>query len=212
MKILKISSILLLTLTFNLSAYLTLNNTDEVFPENKQEYIGKMMVNGASGFLASYSSALLIINQDNNSTTSSVNNEISLNTLENAISMLVESKKFYSEALISGEKSGYIKELQEKLIAYPYNNLVKSENMNPVIAAEVVSYLRNGDIIGLYKRNIERIDDIMGKLQCLRTNLISGNNNADDLTWDILNSYSEAVLFGNYATILSREAYGADTF
>jgi hypothetical protein len=66
----------------------------------------------------------------------------------------------------------------------------------------VQGYLSKGDIIGLYHQNIANIDSILILLNEIRGTLSNGNHPEMNKFWTLLQQYSDAILLGNYATVV----------
>jgi len=67
--------------------------------------------------------------------------------------------------------------------------------------AELKSYLLNGDIDGLYAKNIENIDGILQRLYSIRSLLSESKQPTISSFWSLLHQYTDAILLGNYASM-----------
>ncbi len=209
MKIIRIC-ILIATLVFNGSfvfSYMYANDTDSVFPENDRGSISDLLVTGAAGFIDSNCEALLLLREYEISSNSSFSITNALLRTENALNKLEESKKSFTDALNLGETCGYVKTFRDMLIDFNYDACILEEKLNSEIANSVAHYLKKGDVLGMYRKNIENIDELIDILKDIQGTL--KNNAKPDITvfWRLLQKFSISKLFGNYATVLSIKAF-----
>jgi len=209
MKIIKIGILVvaLLSAVFSLYGDMVLNDTDPVFPENDRRAISELLVSGAAGFIDSNCEALLLLREFELSSNSSFSIANALLRTENALNKLEEAMKNYSEALKIGENCGYEKTYRDKLVDFNYDTCIIEEKLNSEIANAVAYYLKRGDVLGMYRKNIENIDELIGILKTIQNSL--RNNEKPDIAvfWSLLQKFSMCKLFGNYATVLSTKAF-----
>ncbi len=203
-----VSYFLILILFVYLNAYMHLNNTDECFSETEKGEISNLLIEGAAEYISSYSEALLLLREYELYGLGSFSISNALLKTESALEKLEKSRKKYSDALSIGEKAGYKSICLNKLIYYNYDKYIDDFKLNKLIADEVKYYLSRGDVIGLYKKNIEKIDEIIEILKDIHSTLSSNTIPEISVFWKLLQKYTEHILFGNYSTILSRNAYG----
>lgn len=197
----------LLQIGFHVYGYMYANDTYDGFPDPEKEEISEKVVAGASNFLESNSEALLLLKEYEISTTENFNFTSAFIRTESALGKLEESRKNFSEALKIAEKCEYEKTYRDKLINYNYDSYITDKSLNKEIASGVGYYLKRCDIVGLYRKNIENIDEIIELLEIIRDHL--GNNEKPVIStfWTLLQKFSNAALFGNYSTVLSKTAF-----
>jgi hypothetical protein len=209
MKILKIGILTaaILSTFFNLYGDMVLNDSDPVFQGPERGSISDLLVNGAAGFIDANCEALLLLRVYEISANESFSITNALLRTENALNKLEESRKSFSEALKLGETCGYVKTYRDMLIAFDYDAYILEEKLNSEIANSVAYYLKKGDVLGMYRKNIENIDELIGILKNIQSTL--RNNEKPDITifWRLLQKFSISKLFGNYATVLSIRAF-----
>jgi hypothetical protein len=209
MKIIKIG-ILIAAFVFtgsNVLGYMIANDTDPVFPENDRGSISDLLVNGAAGFIDANCEALLLLREYEISSNSSFSITNALLRTENALNKLEESRKSFSEALKIGEMCGYVKTYRDMLIYFDYDSYILEEKLNSEIANSVAYYLKKGDVLGMYRQNIDNIDELIEILKNIQNSL--RNNAKPDITvfWSLLQKFSLTKLYGNYMTVLSIKAF-----
>ncbi len=196
--------------TVNLFGYLYANDTDNGFPEPEKSAISDSIVKGASGFLASNAEAMLLLKEYEVSSYESFNVSNALLKTESALQYLKESRKNFFDAMKTGEKCAYEKTSADKLVNFDYNSFITENKLIGEIADPVAYYLKRGDVIGMYNKNIQNIDEIIELLESIQTSLIK--NEKPDITvfWDLLQKFATCKLFGNYMTVLSLNAFQAN--
>ncbi len=209
MKILKIGILIaaILSTVFNLYGYMVLNDTDPVFQGPERGSISDLLVNGAVGFIDSKCEVLLLLREYEISANESFSITNAILRTETALNKLEEARKYYSDALKIGEACGYVKTYRDMLIAFDYDAYISEEKLNSEIANSVSFYLKRGDVLGLYRKNIDNIDELIEILKNIKSTL--SNNAKPDITvfWSLLQKFSISKLFGNYATVLSIRAF-----
>lgn len=209
-----------LWLAVGLYSALVLNNTDKIFPPAEaasgsvlkpatigRSLISKYLVEGAAGFLDSYSEALLLLKEYENSSDTIFDIQTANLKVGSALKKLMDSRKFYTEAIYVAEKLEYLEYYRKKLVEFDYDAYITKERLNNFVANEVKGFLQISDVIGLYRQNVKRIESIIAVLEVVRDDLNNGIKSDITLYWDVLQKYSESALFGNYATLLSKEAF-----
>lgn len=211
----------ILALAVGLHSAMVLNNTDDIFPPPNlnpgsmvrtasygQPLIRNCMIEGAGRFLDSYGEAMLLLREYEESGNAAFDFTEAASKAEAALQKLADSRTAYAEALNAAEKLEYLEYYKNKLLQFDYDACITRKSLKTSIAEEVKGFLQVSDVIGLYRRNIERIDDIISVLKRICEDLEKGVKSDVTLYWEVLQKYSETALFGNYATVLSREAFG----
>ena len=193
-----------------LNGAISLNDIVPVYPEPEASEIENYIIDGAALFLSSYSDALLILQEYEISSRGALNTTAALINSASALKKLRESRVNYSKALEIADKINYVDFYKNKLKIYSYESVMSEDNLNAVIADEVISFLKEGDVKGLYRRNLEKIDKTIKTLEDIYSNLNGGNIPKVSVFWNLLQRYGEAALFGNYSTLLAKRAFNLE--
>jgi hypothetical protein len=209
-----------LILSFSLNSGIYYNDTDPVFPPPDPDpgsvfkvsmtgrgLISDLLIDGAAKFIDSYSEALIILREYEISFKSTFDMSFAHIKADLALKKLEESRKYYAETISIGEKLEYVEYYRGKLITFDYDTFIREQNLNKIVADEVKEYLKAGDVLGLYRRNLEKIDHIITILKDIYGALNNSVKPDISLCWELFQSYSETALFGNYATVLSKKAF-----
>lgn len=208
MKHLRLVLVLVMMLIFSqgLYSWYHCNCTPWVYEEPSKTIIDNTMTTGAADFLGSYGEALLMLKELEVFPESNYNMENAMAYAETASRKLESARQKFFDAWTLCLKSTYDATNQKKLVAFNYNKIIQSERLILPIAREAASYLKKCDIAGLYKKNIERIDEIRELLKNIRSSMYSNTKPDTQSCWKLLQEYSDELLFGNYATILTTKA------
>lgn len=125
-----------------------------------------------------------------------------------ALSELEISMGSHTDALEIAVKSIQAESEKAKLSIFKSDSFIESEALNREVAEEVSAFFKKGNEIGIYKRNIEKINELIGILEEIKADL--PNNVVPDVSvmWKLYQKYSLCSLFGNYSTILGKRAFG----
>ena len=204
---------LLLFMAAYLNAGICLNNIDDVFPPppvtegGSSSSIKELMIEGASYFMQSYASATLLMYEYEIGEKGYFNFTSSLNHVSEAIEKLEAARKKYSEALDLAVYREYISEKVTQLKTFDYSNHANDEGLNSEMATKVAGYLSKGDVRGIYTKNLNYIDSIMTTLNSIKNNLTEGVKPQIELYWTLTRSFSDTMMFGNYATAAAKKAF-----
>lgn len=194
---------------FQASAFVTVNDLDCAFKDSTEKAIlTTEVVTGSLHFLKAKSNIDMLLYEYEKSALQSFNTAVSFDYLEKGIAELEASRKSYNEALLIGTRLGYSQAKSELFQSFNYDDLIQLSNYNQLIATKVKNYLSKGDILGLYKKNIENLDEILDTLYAINDRMKSGKKPEITLIWRVFQQYSEAALFGNYATVMGRTVLG----
>lgn len=210
--VLKVSVLLVCLSIFTIKGigFVTLNDIECVFTEGTQKsQVRESMIKGSAQFLLSFSKANQLLSLYEDSAISGIfDKEKALSLIKEVKDTLDLSNKHYLNALSIGKEIGYIPEKINRFQEYKYDSIIASNNMNPIIVSSLQQYFESGDILGIYQHNINHIN----KIQTTMTNALDELNSMEGAVrpnvsryWEILQLYSEAALFGNYATIIGTE-------
>lgn len=137
----------------------------------------------------------------------------SLETLNSATTLKLVNKikvdldlslSFYHKALVAAENAQYNENKIELFTLFNYDNYIAETGLNENIAKKVQEYLVKGDIIGIYKQNIQNIEELRTAIISMQSQLNKGITPDITLSWNIYQKIAETSLFGNYSTIMAK--------
>lgn len=224
MKNKKFITILFLTLiiSFSLNSGIVLNKTYPPPPPDPDpnpggsifkwatvgsEEINKLLIDGATKFLDSYSDAIILLREYEISCKSSFDLPLALIKTNSALKKLEESRSFYANALSIADQLEYSVEYRNMLIVFDYDTYIIEQDLNKTIAEEVKELMKAGDMNAVYRRNLEKVDEIIFQLKTALARLNENLKPDIKVLWTILQKYSDTALFGNYATVFAEKVF-----
>lgn len=133
---------------------------------------------------------------------------VSLDHLEKAISELEIAKTKYAETIKIGVRIGYNEKKSSMFKSFDYDSYVDFSHFNGEVSQKVKGYLSNFNIIGIYQKCLDDINEILVTQSIILEQLKAGKRpNLSDI-WKIMQQYSETSLFGNYASVMGRTVLG----
>ena len=200
-KILLIITILAFALSMH--AFIFMNDLNCAFSESQEKILlEENVIAGSAHFLHSKSYADLLLMEYEKPGQQAFNFTLALEYVEKAIAELEISKEKYVKAAEIGERLGYIETKQSWFKEFNYDTFILENNLNREIAGIVKSYLIKGDVLGVYRHNLDNIDGILTTLSSIRDQVKIGTKPDISSFWKLLQQYSEAALFGNYSTVI----------
>lgn len=190
-----------LFLTFALSAFIELNDIVPAFPEEEQGAIESAVIQGAVHFLQAKSQADLLLGEVEKSAKQPLNYSTALVCTEKAIGELEKSIDEYHQAITCAKRSGYVNEVIQKFKNFNYDTFVSENKLNGDIMAVVKAYFSGGNIVGVYRQNVEYLGEILITLHLIKDKLTADLLPDISLSWQLLQQFSHASLFGNYCTL-----------
>jgi hypothetical protein len=200
--------LVMFTLILYISGYsfIVMNDINCSFNEGPEKILLEdNVILGATHFLNSKSNADLLLMEYEKSGRQEFNFTLALEYVEKAIAELEISKEKYVKATEIGERLGYIETKQSWFKEFNYDTFIVENNLNREIAGIVKGYLIKGDVLGVYRHNLDNIDGILTTLSSIRDQVKIGKKPDISIFWNLLQQYSEATLFGNYSTVIGRQ-------
>jgi hypothetical protein len=155
---------------------------------------------GAGYFLKSQSNFLLFLAKLETSELTHLNYvDLQEILLESKVNLEL-SKESYKLLVEIAEKTPYNNILLEQLQQFDYHKFEKNTGLNSVIFRSIAGFLKKGDIRGAYKHNYNSITTLLEKIGSIKSTIDSGLTPKLSDLWRINQSYSEIILFGQYAT------------
>ncbi len=206
-KLLVLSFILILAAS--LHGLMFFNDLVCAFNEGAEKMqIENYVVEGSVHFFISKSHADLLLKEYEQSAITDLDKTQALVHVENAIAELQTSRSKYQSAVDTGSRIGYIQLKLHWFKSFNYGAFASEHKLNGIIADDVSGYLSRGDIVGIYRQNLKRLDEISDTLFQIRTILKNGEKPAVPVLWNLVHQYSETLLFGNYATMMGNSVLG----
>ena len=209
-KVLTIVIVFFINISF-LNASFCANDFEKVFPTSQTESgsnnLKNGMIDGATLFLQSYAVANLLLSVGEASDKGYFDLNASVLHVNEAISKLEQSKTKYNDAYKLALSSEYIDLRITQLKNFDYSKYATENNLNSEIMSQVSKILTKGDVRGFYKQNIENVDSILSALYSVQNYLNDNQKPPAESYWALIRLYSDALLFGNYATAAAREAF-----
>jgi hypothetical protein len=171
--------------------------------DGKNQAIEEYVVAGAKSFIESHRTILAVIQEFEINSYQNVNIPSSLTFTETALKQLQNSREQYIKALETAGQIGYNLAMIDKFKVFDYDGYINKYGLNKEIAGIVKKYLKEGDLLGIYRENIDNINNIINILVSIRDTLESGDKPALGILWDCIQQYSTSLLLGNYATRFS---------
>lgn len=183
------------------TAFVTLNDIECVFKNVVEKLqLRSDMIDGSTHFLIATGNIHFMLAEfektahASGSTGTSMAAEyckIALDELDTAIS-------FYSRARITGESIGY-NPLQVELLtgaSYVASSTGKFQTTENI----VIEFLQNGDVLGIYQKNLENLSNIRSPLHSMNELYKKGIAPSLKDIWSLIDLVTEATVFGKKAT------------
>ena len=200
-KLLKGLAIGLMAIGFfvGLNAFIVLNG---IPPCDGMGAIGSLTVDAASNFLQSNADVLLFLNEVEISEYNGFNFVRALELVVSAIEKLEKARADYAQMSTLSDSPCHGMVMSGKLQTFDYGRLVAEEQLNKEIMGLAAAYLVKGDVAGVYKKMLADVDVILADLYAMRETLKKEVQPGLDSCWILLHRYSDAILFGNYVTLV----------
>lgn len=183
------------------SAFIEMNDIVPAFPGEVQGTIENAVIQGAIHFLQAKSQADLLLAEVEKSAKQPLDYSSALAYTEKAIAEVEKSINEYHQAITSGKRAGYIDEVIQKFKNFNYDAFTSENKLNRDIMTMVKAYFSGGNIVGVYQQYVEYLGEILITLHLIKDKLTADLLPDISLSWQLLQQFSQASLFGNYCTI-----------
>jgi hypothetical protein len=197
-------SILIAIFSTHTYGFVFANDIVDAFPSPIQKELSGYIVSGASQFLLSESQAMLLLNEYEISD-NGFNIQASLDYAKKALTLIETSITGFQNAKTLGLKTGVDGQKAIVLKTVSYDTIIAG--MNSVVADKLLKYFKSGDVIGIYSENLDNISKIQETLTYIISILEQGKKPGLETYWKLYQQYSDAALFGNYATVIGRTVF-----
>ncbi len=185
-----------------LNAFVVFNDIPPGFKSRSIQAMESQTIEGTSSFLKSNADVFLLLNEVEIGYPNNLNFSYALSLTESAISKLEQARARYQEIISLTQDSSYADDRVERLRQFNYTQFARDNNLNGEVMKGLQKYLVKGDIVGLYAKNIANMNNILRLLGEIKTQLNEGTPPPISSFWSLLQHYSDAILLGNYATIV----------
>lgn len=168
----------------------------------KSSGLNTLVVMGAGCFLESHSNFQLFLNKVELSEIHGLDfNELN-STLEATISSMENARYIYYALKTTAASTPYNQAVIENLKAFDYDGFISGSNLNPLVFKNVREYLAIGDVTGAYNQIYHNKSLLLEKLLHLKGFISQGSLPPISELWSINQSYSNALLFGQYIAMI----------
>jgi hypothetical protein len=199
-----VSMAVVAVLAITLHAYVVWNDIPPAFDTTERMAMDDLTVEGTSYFLLSNADAfrLLYEVEIGYGYGKQFNFTLARELIGSAIQKLEAAKTKYREILARSLNADYVDTIVKDLKGFNYESFARENGLNGEVMKELKGFLIRGDIQGLYQRNIENIQDIDKALNGIQNQLDQEIQPEVSSFWTIIHRYSDAILLGNYATMV----------
>jgi hypothetical protein len=157
--------------------------------------LNSLVVQGASYFLKSKANYSILLQLQETGLESA-----SVEKLNDVIEDIEKANQIYIELNFLMSERRYSREIVYRLKNFNYEELMKRENLNPVIFKEVVSFMKEGDTKGVIEAIQKRMQATLDSLY-----LVKENRLAIRYLWRTSEQYSNLNAFGQYVALIMSE-------
>lgn len=164
--------------------------------------LNMLVVMGAGYFLESHSNYQTFLNKVELSELYGLNfNELN-SLLEAAILSMENARYIYYDLKSTAAYTPYNQAVIENLKAFDYDGYICGSNLNPLVFKNVREYLAIGDVTGAYNQIYKNKSLLLEKLLFLKSFVSKGSLPPISEIWDLNQSYSNELLFGQYIAMI----------
>lgn len=160
--------------------------------------IEDQIINAASYFLDASNQINQLLNHFELQAMNTIDTTTLVLVADNALVNIQKTKDIYGQIIKQAENSLYNPTVIKALANFPYETVGQQESLNTTILAEVETYLKNGNVTGVFKRTYDSLATIEGLLQNFKTQLNTDPNTAVSLAWDVNETTDQVLMFGSY--------------
>lgn len=166
--------------------------------ENKGTSMRSHIINAAGNFLQSYSNMLTFLNKIERSELEGLSYADIQSDLDSAIKYMTEVKTAYVKITREAEMSAYNQEVIYRLFIFDYAAYEKANALNRSIFKDVASFLKKGDVKGIYHKLLADVEGILNILAIIKEEIdVNRFPGISDLH-RVNQYYSQSLLFGQY--------------
>lgn len=199
-----LSVVILLFSSSNAFALIYGNETDGAYDGTggggKSTYlpIRTYVIEGAGYFLGSYSDILVFLNTIELAELKGIDYTELQKIIADAVTNMRRAKDTYLDLTQLADVTPYNTEVIEKLAVFDYMAFIGENEPNGTVFAEVEAYLGKGDIRGVYHRFLSISEELLTRLNTVKTEIDACRFPQSRELWDLNESVSLSLLFGQY--------------
>lgn len=191
--------------TLSTKPFVVMNDIVPVFTADSRDIIESAVIEGATHFLQAKSYSDLLLLEYEKSGKQEIDYSAVLGYAEKAIGELEKAKEAYLESLESATRAGYVNDALLKFKVFDYSAFQSEKGLNNDLMSTVKSHLSTGDVLGVYRENVDNIAAILSTLQFIKGKIEMDAAPDISLYWQLLQRFSYAALYGNYCTMTAAE-------
>ena len=184
------------------------NHSEIGFEEPGSTGIRQYVIEAAGYFLKSQSDFLLFLNKIEMEEINGIDYAELQQVISNAVVHLENAKAKYNDLTQLADNTPYDQPTITELVNFNYSSFQGSKGLNSVIFNEVETYLRCGDIRGLYYQILADTQSILDQLTVIKSDVDAEVIPENSVLWQVNQSYSETLLFGQYAAEIFYDVTG----
>jgi hypothetical protein len=158
------------------------------------------IIEGAGHYLEAYSTILYFFNRVELANESSMDFFLWQSILSKSITQMNRAAAAYDLLIREAEAAPYNETVLLKLKNFDYNQFRVDCGLKIEVFREVESYLKNGDITGMFKRIRAGFKDIISRLETVHEEVSQNKIPALKSLWDLNELCSSTLQFGQYVS------------
>jgi hypothetical protein len=127
------------------------------------------------------------------------------NSIDSAIANIKNAIDTYDALIDKAEKTPYDESIQAMLSSFNYNTFMEENGLNSIIFEEVKSYLKVGDITGIFKKVHSDFKNILEILDGIKLDISQDKLPDVSITRELNERFSEMSIFGSYVAKIFTE-------
>ncbi len=156
------------------------------------------VIEGAGYFLSSYSDILVFLNKIELAELKGIDYPELQKIIAGAVTNMQQAKETYFNLTQLADVTPYNTGVIEKLTVFDYSAFQRENQPNGAVFAEVEAYLGKGDIRGVYHRFLSISEELLARLNTVKTEIDANRFPQSRDLWDLNESASLSLLFGQY--------------
>lgn len=193
---------LLLATIFTYLQALVLMNGIPPYMGGDGKAIDSGVIDGTSVFLESNADAFLLFSEVETGYGSEFDFKRGVDLADSALKKLNLSREHYARVLAMAVVGEFDASALDRLRHFDYRGFATANNLLAPVMDRVAANLSKGDIPGVLRQNLVHIDSIILGMKNARGLMEQGIQPPIESIWKLLQEYTEAILYGNYATLV----------
>lgn len=200
--------VVLVFLNSALSAKIVANYSPASFVAPNDGTIDGYVVAGAGYFLNSQSDYLSLLNRIELSDVESPDYSELQQIVDRALMNINQAVSQYDNLIQVAQTAEYQTNVTDSLTVFDYQGMAVSKQMNGCILDQVESYLKSGDVRGVYQKLYTDFQEIAALLTQIKSDVDSSVSPDLDSVWSLNQKYFKTMLFGQYTAEIFSQITG----